>query len=86
MKSFQNRQIDLMTRFAIEAIAALVVISLVFNAIAPPAWAIDYGKRNLIENDFSNQDLTDSIFDHANLRGSDFSHANLQGVRFLPLI
>jgi uncharacterized protein YjbI with pentapeptide repeats len=74
-KRLQN---SIATRLLVFSIA----IAIVFSAIVAPAFAIDYGKRSLIESDFSNQDLTDSIFDHANLRGSNFSNAKLQGVRF----
>nr|WP_217651886.1 pentapeptide repeat-containing protein [Hydrococcus rivularis] len=78
----QNQQTSIFTAIARTLLVLLIAIALVFNPIAAPAWAIDYGKRNLVENDFSGQDLTDSIFDHANLRGSNFSNAKLQGVRF----
>jgi uncharacterized protein YjbI with pentapeptide repeats len=74
-----NRRFSIITS---KLIICLIAIALVFTTIVAPAQAIDYGRRNLIENDFSGQDLTDSLFDHANLRGANFSHANLRGVRF----
>jgi uncharacterized protein YjbI with pentapeptide repeats len=81
-KSRKHQQFSPIYSFSSQLFGFFLAFSLVFVLIAAPVWALDYGKRNLLDNDFSGQDLTDSIFDHANLRGSNFSHANLQGVRF----
>jgi uncharacterized protein YjbI with pentapeptide repeats len=81
-ESIQNQQDSKIVAIANKLIVLLIAIAFGFCLIAAPAWAIDYGSRYLVDNDFSGQDLTDSKFDHANLRGSNFSHANLQGVRF----
>jgi uncharacterized protein YjbI with pentapeptide repeats len=60
----------------------LMMLVMLWGAIAPPAAATDYNNRFLNGVDFSGQDLRDSQFKSADVRQSDFSHANLEGVTF----
>lgn len=50
------------------------------TAYAPPAFAQNHNKENLVGADFSNLDLTQASFNHANLRQSDFHNSDLRGA------
>ena len=62
-------------------IGGCIVLALMWlNLLAQPAWAEDFDRVTLANQDFSGQDLRDSSFNFTNLRNSNLSHANFEGV------
>lgn len=58
-----------------------VILLVAVSAPGPtPAWADNYTKESLVNQDFSGQNLRDSTFTKANLISSNFSNTDLRGV------
>jgi uncharacterized protein YjbI with pentapeptide repeats len=55
--------------------------SLGANKAGSAAYAINYDRKNLRQQDFSGQDLTDNDYTRADLTEANLSHTNLAGVR-----
>lgn len=68
---------------AIEVVFSfLIAITFIGAILVAPAWADDYDKAALMNQDFSGRSLTDASFTKANLKNSNLSGADLRGVSF----
>lgn len=79
--AFSERFAPWATRMGQKILTVLLILSLLCG-FAAPAWADNYAKEILINQDFSGRDLRDSNFTKANLLRVNFSNADLRGVSF----
>ncbi len=67
-------------------LVALIGLSLGLSVVlaligGDAAYATNFDRKNLRQQDFSGQDLTDNDYTRADLTEADLSHTNLEGVR-----